>query len=76
MSTIKVVIPDIPNIEGFSFRSIKGEEDADALYAVHTGRIAHDKIDLSLHHEDMPSLNKLRSFLSQSVMQKSRINGW
>ena len=72
MSAIQVVIPDIPNIEGFSFRSIKGVEDADALYAVHTGRIAYDKVDLSLHHEDMPSLEKLRSFLSQSVTAKEQ----
>jgi len=72
MSTIQVIIPDALNIEGLSFRSIKGEEDAVALYAVHTGRIAHDKVDLSLHHEDMPSLDRLRSYLSQAMAAKEQ----
>ncbi len=67
MTAIPVVAPGIPNIEGFSFRSIKGEEDANVLYAVHTGRINHDKVDLTLHHEDMPTLDRLRSYLSQAV---------
>jgi hypothetical protein len=42
-----LVISDKPCIDGMVFRSILGEQDADALNAVHTGRINHDKVDLS-----------------------------
>lgn len=62
-----MVIPDIPDIPGLSLRPIRGEQDAEALYAVHTGRLARDQVDLQLHHEDMPSLDGLRSELSQAV---------
>jgi len=67
MPTDPIILPDMPAVEGLTFRSITGEADAEALYAVHTGRIAHDKVDLSSHHEDMPSLDGLRDDLSQAV---------
>ena len=37
MSKSRIVVPDTPKIEGLSFRSIKGGQDADALDAVHMG---------------------------------------
>ncbi len=61
------MIPNTLNIKDFCYRSILGEQDADALYAVHAGRIAHDKVDLSSHHEDLPSLAGLRNDLAQAV---------
>jgi ribosomal protein S18 acetylase RimI-like enzyme len=67
MSAIQVLVPDIPYIEGLSFRPIRGEQDAETLYAVHTGRVGRDGVDLLLHHEDMPSLADLRSELSQAA---------
>lgn len=67
MPTTQIIVPDFPNIEGLNFRSIRGEEDADVLNAVHAGRITHDKIDLSLHHEDLPNLDGLRYDLAQAV---------
>ena len=67
MPTNPVIVLNIPNLEGLSFRSIKGEQDAEALYAVHNGRITYDKVDLTLHHEDIPSLDRLRNNLSQAV---------
>jgi GNAT superfamily N-acetyltransferase len=72
MSRIHTVVPDTPKIEGLSFRSIRGEQDADALYAVHIGRIAHDGVDLSLHHEDVPSADSLRYHLSQAVTAREQ----
>jgi GNAT superfamily N-acetyltransferase len=67
MSITLIKTSDMPDIKGLSFCSIRGEVDADALYAVHTGRIAHDKIDLSSHYEDLPSHDRLRKELSQAV---------
>jgi RimJ/RimL family protein N-acetyltransferase len=55
------------DIKDLSYRSIVGEADADALYAVHTGRIAHDKVDLSSHHEDLPRYDGLRNDLACAV---------
>lgn len=67
MSTIQMITPNIPGIEGLKIRSIRGEEDAEALYAVHVGRIDRDQVDLSLHREDMPSMERLRRFIAQAV---------
>jgi ribosomal protein S18 acetylase RimI-like enzyme len=64
-----ISITDIPSIEGLFFRSITGEEDAHALHAVHTGRITRDKVDRLLHHEDLPSLDRLRRDLSEAVAE-------
>lgn len=67
MSAIQVVVPDIPRIEGLSFCPIRGEQDAEALYAIHTERVGRDGVDLLLHHEDMPTLASLQSELSQAA---------
>jgi ribosomal protein S18 acetylase RimI-like enzyme len=72
MSTIQISAPDVPGIEGLSFRPLRGEEDTEALYAIHTGRVAHDQVDLSLHREDMPSLESLRRYISQTVVNSEQ----
>jgi hypothetical protein len=72
MFTIQMIAPDLPGIEGLSFRPLRGEEDTEALYAVHTGRVAHDQVDLSLHSEDIPSLESLRRYISQAVVKSEQ----
>ena len=67
MSTDPIILPDMPAIEGLYFRSIRGEEDADALYAVHAGRIAHDAVDLLSTSEGLPSRDDLRAALGRVV---------
>ena len=67
MPTDPIILPNMPDIQGLSFRPIRGEQDAEALYAVHAGRITHDQVDLTLHHEDLPSQDGLRNELSQLV---------
>lgn len=56
-----------PEVRGLSFRAVRGPEDARALHAVHIGRIARDRVDVTLHHEDLPSLDGLYADLAQSV---------
>jgi mycothiol synthase len=72
MFTIQMIAPDLPGIEGLSFRPLRGEKDTEALYTVHTGRVAHDQVDLSLHREDMPSLESLRRYISQAVVNSEQ----
>jgi mycothiol synthase len=67
MSTTRIIIPDRPDIEGLYFRSIRGEEDADALYAIHVGCVTHDKIDLLSKIEYLPGLDRLRDGLLQII---------
>lgn len=69
MLTTPIIIPYMPSIQGFSFRTIKGEQDAEALYAVHSGRIARDQVDTTLHHEDLPSLEGLRGDLASAISE-------
>lgn len=64
---------DMPAIEGLRFRTIRGEEDAEALYAVHTGRVARDGIDPASTFEDMPSLDNLRARLAQAVANQQEV---
>jgi mycothiol synthase len=67
MMTIPFHLPDAPAIAGLHFRPARGVEDAEALYAVHTGRLAHDGIDPLSNLEDVPSLEGLRAALSQAA---------
>lgn len=61
------MIPDMPKIEGLQYRSVLGEQDANALYAVHTGRARHDQVDLTSHHEYLVDLDGLRRDLTQAA---------
>ncbi|MBN1934064.1 MAG: GNAT family N-acetyltransferase [Anaerolineae bacterium] len=67
MSADSIILPDMPVIEGLRFRFICGEQDADTLYAVHAGRIAHDAVDPLSTFEDLPSRDDLCTSLSQAV---------
>jgi mycothiol synthase len=67
MFTDPIILPDTPAVEGLCFRSILGEEDAEALYAVHTGRSARDGIDPLSAFEDIPSRDNLHGALAQAV---------
>jgi ribosomal protein S18 acetylase RimI-like enzyme len=72
---ITVHLPDAPAIAGLSFRPIRGEEDADALYAVHVGRMVHDEVDPLSTFEDFPSREHLHVSLSKAVAG-SRQDHW
>jgi ribosomal protein S18 acetylase RimI-like enzyme len=67
MLTTSIMIPDMPNVQGLRFRPIFGEEDTDALYAVHTGRITRDGVDISSHHEDFPTREGMRADLAHAA---------
>lgn len=67
MSVIQIFAPAVLGIEGLVIRPLRGEEDADALYAVHAGRAAHDGVDSLLHCEDTPSMESLRRHVAQAV---------
>jgi len=58
MPTDPIFLPDMPAVEGLTLRSITGEEDAGALYAVHTGYELPDNQvrDLELLHEKFGEL--------------------
>ncbi|MFA5874969.1 MAG: GNAT family N-acetyltransferase, partial [Anaerolineales bacterium] len=75
MSTNPIILPDRPAIEGLCFHSICGEKDADALYAVHAGRIAHDGVDHFSRFEDLPSRDGLRAAVAQAVAAQQQ-NQW
>jgi mycothiol synthase len=62
-----IVVPDVPDIRGLHFRSIRGEDDADALCAVHAGRITRDAVDCLSKLEDWPSLDGLCNDLSDAI---------
>jgi len=74
MTTIQTVAPDVPDIDGLAFRSLRGEEDADGLFAIHTERVVHDGVDLSLHREGLPSLENLRRWIAQAVAANEQGN--
>ncbi len=69
MPTDTIVLHDAPELPGLSFRRIRGEQDAEALHAVHSGRMAHDQVDPVSRFEDLPSCEGLRESLSQAVAE-------
>ncbi len=75
MSDDLITLPDMPAVEGLRFRSICGEEDADGLYAIHVGRIAHDGVDPLSTVEGLPSRGDLRASLSRAVAAHQQ-NQW
>ncbi len=60
-------LSDAPVIAGLCFRPVRGEEDGEALYAVHAGRMAHDQVDPLSTYEDWPSREGLQRSLSNAV---------
>lgn len=67
METNQILLPDMPTIEGLYFRSPYGEQDADALAAVHAGRAARDAVDPLSTLESIPTREKVRSALLQAA---------
>lgn len=65
-------IPDAPAIAGLSFRPIRGAEDADALHAIHVGRMARDEVDPLSTLESPPSREQLQASLSQVVAENQQ----
>jgi mycothiol synthase len=75
MSISPIMLADAPDIAGLSFRHVRGVQDADALYAVQVGRMAHDKIDLFCASEGFPTRDSLHAELAQAVAE-SRQDQW
>jgi ribosomal protein S18 acetylase RimI-like enzyme len=69
MPTEWIVLADAPDLPGLRFRPIRGEQDAEALHAVHAGRMAHDQVDPLSRFEDVPSCEGLRASLSQAIAE-------
>ena len=69
LPTGQVLVPDAPPVPGLAFRPIRGESDAQALYAVHVGRMAHDGVDPVSTYEDCPTLAGLASDLSSALAE-------
>lgn len=49
------------------FRTIRGPQDAEALYAIHEARIAIGEVDPLSTSEDLPTLGGLRSSLAEAL---------
>lgn len=67
-----VYLPDAPAIAGLIFRPLCGEQDADALYAVRVGCMAHDEIDPLSTLEGLPSRDQILSMLSNAVAESQQ----
>lgn len=64
-----------PVIAGLHFRRPRGEQDADALHAVHLGRMAHDQLTPLSLSESLPGRERLQETLSRAAAQ-DRLNRW
>jgi mycothiol synthase len=74
MPTGPITLTDMPAIEGLLFRSIRGEQDTDAVYALRAGCIERDQVDLLSTSEGLPSRDELRAALTQvmAAQQQNR----
>jgi mycothiol synthase len=62
--------PDIavmPDMAGLAFRFIRGEKDADAVYAIRAGCVERDQVDLQSASEGLPSRDETRAALAELV---------
>ena len=66
MPTDPIILPDMPAVEGLSFRSPR-LQDADAIHALRAGCIARDQVDLLSTSEGLPSLDEMRQALGQVI---------
>jgi mycothiol synthase len=69
MSTDAIILSGAPSVPGLSFRAIRGEQDAEALYSVHVGRMVHDRLDPLSSFEDVPSREGLSASLSRAAAE-------
>jgi len=65
--TLLVLESETPAIEGLTFRSIRGVEDADLVYGVRAGCVEHDQVDLLSTSEGLPSREAMRQALAELV---------
>jgi predicted N-acetyltransferase YhbS len=57
--------PELPAIEGLTFRPVHGEQDADAVYALRAGCIERDQVDLLATQEGLPSREEMSEALAE-----------
>lgn len=67
METNRILLPNMPAIDGLCFRNPYGEQDADALAAVHTGRAAYDAVDPLSTQESIPTSEEVRAALAKAA---------
>jgi mycothiol synthase len=67
MGTNQILLPDMPDVAGLSFRNPYGEQDAEALAAVHAGRAGRDAVDPLSTLESIPSVEEMRAALAQAA---------
>ncbi len=75
METNPILLPDMPAVDGLCFRHPFGEQDADTLAAVHTGRAARDSVDPLSSLENIPSGEELRAALSKAA-EAQQLDRW
>jgi hypothetical protein len=59
MPTNMIIPPDMPKIEGLSFRQTTGIDDLGALLEVHTWQATRNGVDPYSNEEDYPGREKL-----------------
>ena len=69
MSVAPIILANAPAIAGLSFRPVRGEQDADALHAIHVGRKDHDGVDPLSTMESLPSRDQVLASLSKAVAE-------
>jgi ribosomal protein S18 acetylase RimI-like enzyme len=67
METDQILLPDLPAVDGLSFRHPYGEQDANALAAVHAGRAARDTVDPFSILESLPTDEEIRTAITQAA---------
>ncbi len=72
MTTNPIVLPEMPKIEGLSFRPVTGLDDLGALLEVHAGRALRDGVDPYSSEEDFPSRERLGAALERMATPEQR----
>jgi ribosomal protein S18 acetylase RimI-like enzyme len=67
MESNQNLFPNLPPVDGLTFRNPNGEQDADALAAVHKGRAVHDAVDPLSTLESIPTGEEIRTGLAQAA---------
>lgn len=63
-------MPDNPAIDGLHFRHALGETDAEALCAVHAGRMERDGIDPRSPYDGLPGVDEMRAALAGEAAEQ------
>src|SRR5512139_3183952 len=70
-----LILPEIPPVNGLSFRNPYGEEDAEALAAIHAGRAEVDAVDPGSILESLPTEEEIRTALAKAAAAK-QLDRW